>query len=74
MLGACEPKFHPTAAGRHFNVERLCAGILACVGWTAVSIEVGLTINSAVSDKSSIAAALIRCFSYFAIEPICWCR
>jgi hypothetical protein len=67
MLGACIPKFHPTA-GRHFNVERLCAGILAGVGWTAVSIEVALTINNAVSDKTSIAAAVIRCFSYFTIE------
>ena len=67
MLGACEPKFHPTA-GRYFNVERLCAGILAGAGWTAVSIEVALTINNAVSDKTSIAAAVIRCFSYFTIE------
>jgi hypothetical protein len=67
MLGACEPKFHPTA-GIHFNVGRLCAGILACVGWSAVSLEVALTINSAASDKTSIAVAVIRCFSYFTIE------
>jgi hypothetical protein len=67
MLGACEPKTHSTAGGP-FNVERLCAGALACVGWTAVSIEVALTIDRAVSDKTSIAAAVIRCFSYFTIE------
>ena len=66
MLGGWGPKIHST--GRPFNVERLCAGALACVGWTAVSIEVALTIDRAVSDKTSIAAAVIRCFSYFTIE------
>ncbi len=67
MLGASEPKTFP-GFGRFFDGARLCAGLLACVGWIAVGIEVTITINGAVSDKRSVAAAVIRCFSYFTIE------
>jgi hypothetical protein len=49
-------------------LPRLCAGVLAILGWTALGIELAFTISSALAKGDPLAPAIIRYFRFFTIE------
>ncbi len=64
---AREPKTVPPPA-RAADVARVCAGVLAVLGWTALGIELTFTISGALGTGGPLAPALVRYFSFFTIE------
>jgi hypothetical protein len=49
-------------------LPRLCAGAIACLGWTALGIELYFVVVGASAKNETIAAALVRFFSFFTIQ------
>jgi hypothetical protein len=51
-----------------FDAPRVCAGVLATIGWLALGIELGFTISGALSKGAPLIPAMVRYFSFFTIE------
>jgi uncharacterized membrane protein len=49
------------------DASRICAGVLAVLGWTALGIELAFTISGALAKGAPLTPALIRYFSFFTI-------
>ena len=49
------------------DAPRICAGVLAILGWTALGVELAFTISGALGKGDPLAPALIRYFSFFTI-------
>ncbi len=64
---AREPETVPPPA-RAAEFTRVCAGVLAGLGWTALGIELTFTISGALGTGGPLAPALVRYFSFFTIE------
>lgn len=62
------PRDSDARAPLAFDAPRVCAAILAALGWLALSIELGFTISGALSEDAPLAPALVRYFSFFTIE------
>ncbi|MGO9674750.1 MAG: Pr6Pr family membrane protein [Methylocella sp.] len=67
MSGAPEPGTLSSSA-RAADFPRVCAGVLAILGWTAIGIELNFIISGALGKGAPLAPALIRYFSFFTIE------
>jgi hypothetical protein len=57
-----------SASPRASGVARLCAAVIAALGWSALGIEVYFTVAGAAAKNETVAAALIRFFSFFTIQ------
>ncbi len=57
----------PAGASAH-DLPRICAGVLALLAWTALGIELIVTVSGARDKGEPLAPALMRYFSFFTIE------
>lgn len=56
------------AKRRAFDAPRLCAALIALLGWIALGIELAFTVSGAVAKHETVAEALVRFFSFFTIQ------
>jgi hypothetical protein len=66
MPAARQPETFPSPA-RAAELARVCAGVLAALGWTALGIEFAVAISGARDKGEPLAPAIIRYFSFFTI-------
>ncbi|MEJ0092011.1 MAG: Pr6Pr family membrane protein [Methylocella sp.] len=50
------------------GLARIAAAVLAVLAWFGVIVQLSLNIHHAVSENLSVAASLVRFFSFFTIE------
>lgn len=50
------------------DLQRACAAAIAGMGWFALMVHIYLDIDDALTHNESIAASLIRFFSFFTIQ------
>ncbi len=57
-----------SSPARMANLARACAGVLATLVWTALGVELSVTVSGALAKGGPLGSALIRYFSFFTIE------